>query len=321
MRFISIPQNGSSWRGRLPYCFTTERSEPSDVVVEIVNATSSERLGTMRLYGVTEAEVDIASYIRPHLSLTPIESERQPMLITSPSAIAVVVRVNGEESERRVFFRSKFDATTPAILSNCPTVQNLIFGDAIRLTLYACSDISVVIAVRSPKGTTMKATGVSNGMPMELVMPTQRLFGAEMIMLTIRLDGGEAYRRDYVLVSNAASARNVLWYNAVGGIDNYIFDHHKRLNYSVDRAEVHICKEEAKSAEGLLRYRLCSGYELEAEMERVVQLLLSPVVYAEVDGYCRDVEVESRNVSFDSRGKLHTITLDVSEKWRGGEVW
>ena len=56
MRFISIPQNGSSWRGRLPYCFTTGSSEPSDVVVEIVDATSSELLGTRRLYGVTEAE-------------------------------------------------------------------------------------------------------------------------------------------------------------------------------------------------------------------------------------------------------------------------
>ena len=150
MRFISIPQNGSSWRGRLPYCFTTESSEPSDVVVEIVDATSSELLGTMRLYGVIEAEVDIAPYIRPHLSLTPIESERQPELVTSPSAIVVVVRVNGEESERRTFFRSKFDATTPAILSNCPTVQNLIYGDAIRLTLYACNDVSVLISVRSP---------------------------------------------------------------------------------------------------------------------------------------------------------------------------
>ena len=151
-------------------------------------------------------------------------------------------------------------------------------------------------------------------MPMELVVPTQRLLGAEMIMLTIRLDGGETYQRDYILLSDVMSARNVLWYNAVGGIDNYIFDHHRRLNYSVNRTDVHICKDEAKSAEGLLRYRLCSGYELETEMERVVQLLLSPVVYAEVDGYCRDVEVESR-------GKLHTITLDVSEKWRGGEVW
>jgi hypothetical protein len=56
------------------------------------------------------------------------------------------------------------------------------------------------------------------------------------------------------------------------------------------------------------------------EMERVAQLLLSPVAFIEDGGLCRRVEVESHDVVFDSKGKLHTIMLDINEKWEGGGV-
>lgn len=72
------------------------------------------------------------------------------------------------------------------------------------------------------------------------------------------------------------------------------------------------------SVEGYIRYRLCSGYELQAEMERVAELLLSPVIFVEEGGSCREVEVDSRDIAFDNKGMLHSIMLDISEKWKGG---
>ena len=145
MKFVSLPDNGSSWRGRLLYGFTTEETEPQDVMVEIIDAMSSSRLGAMRLYGVTDAEVDIASYIRPHLSLTAANAHRRLELISSPSAIAVIVRINGVESETRVFFRFQFDYSAVGPLSSHAMTGEVVFGEAIRLTLFAKSEISVSV--------------------------------------------------------------------------------------------------------------------------------------------------------------------------------
>lgn len=320
MRFISMPANGSSWRGCLPYRFATDSGEVEDVTVEIFDATANVLLGTMRLYGVVEAEVDIASYIRPHLSLMQVEAVRQIELVTSPSAIAVVVRVNGADSERRVFFRSQFDYSSIGPLSNHVLTQDLLLGDAVRLTLFAASEISVLATVQGTKSLTLKSMGSTRGMPMELVVPTSQLVDVERISLSIRLDNTISVQYDYVVTENMSRACRLLWYNAIGGIDSFIFDHAKRLNYCVRRTEVHMCKEKAKSVEGYLRYRLCSGYELQQEMERVAQLLLSPVVFAEVGGSCRVVEVDSSDVAYDNKGMLHSIALNISEKWKGGDV-
>ena len=70
-----------------------------------------------------------------------------------------------------------------------------------------------------------------------------------------------------------------------------------------------------------MRYRLCSGYELQEVMERVAELMLSPVVCREVDGVCRVVDIESKEINYDSKGMLHTISLDLSEEWKGGKLW
>jgi hypothetical protein len=320
MRFIDIPDNGSSWRGRLPYRFDTESVEAEDVMVEILNASTGGLLGAMRLYGVTEAEVDIASYIRPHLSLAPVETTRQIELVTSPSAVTVVVRVNGFDSPQRTFFRSQFDPTAVGTLSNHATTQEIVLGEAVRLTLYALSEVSVVATVKGVKAHTLRSTNVTNGCPMELVIPTSKLGDAEGIMINMRLDGKVSVQYNYVVVPRPSGARRMVWYNTLGGIESYLFDHSKRLGYSVKRSDVYLGVEGAKGVEGNMRYRLCSGYEMQMEMERVAQLLLSPVAFIEDGGLCRRVEVESHDVVFDSKGKLHTIMLDINEKWEGGGV-
>ena len=304
----------------MPYRFATESGEAEDVTVEILDATTASILGTMRLYGVAEAEVDIASYICPHLSLAQVETSRQIELVASPSAIAVVVRVNGVDSERRVFFRSQFDCTAPGPLSNHTLTQELMLGDAVRLTLFATSDISVLATVKGIKSVTLKSNGPTNGLPMELVIPTSRLADTESISLNIRFDNKVSVQYNYVVVANMSGARRLVWYNSIGGVDSFIFDHSRRIGYSVKRSDVYLCREGSKSVEGYLRYRLCSGYESQAEMERVAQLLLSPVVFREVGGSCRSVEVDSRDVAFDSKGLLHSIVLDISEKWEGGDA-
>jgi hypothetical protein len=93
------------------------------------------------------------------------------------------------------------------------------------------------------------------------------------------------------------------------------------LGYSVDVEDVVGCNgEQQRGVDGRVRYRLCSGYESAAMVEHVVELLLSPVVFLEQDGVLRSVMLESREVLFDSKGQLRTLTLEISEAWGGGEL-
>ena len=48
---------------------------------------------------------------------------------------------------------------------------------------------------------------------------------------------------------------------------------------------------------------------------------LCSVVCREVDGVCRVVDIESKEINYDSKGMLHTISLDLSEEWKGGKLW
>lgn len=319
MKFISIPKNGSSWRERLPYSFTTESQEKQDVTLEIVNSTTGVLLGTMRLYGVTEAEVDIAPYIRQHLSLAPLDTSRQVDLQVSPSAISVMVRVGGVASEARVFFRMGFDYSAVGVLSGAPQSQTILSGETIRLTIFSQLRVEATVTVTGGKGPTVRCEGLTYGMPMELIVPTRLLSGAERVSVMLRCDGKGVIAYTYNVAPRLSTAQRLVWYNAKGGIESYLFDHAMHLNYTVSREDDHATG--AKSVDGRVRYRLCSGCELQAEMDRITQLMLSPVVYREVGGICREVAVESREVEFDSKGLLHTLKLDLSEAWKGGKLW
>ena len=322
MKFLSIPNEGSSWRGRLCYSFAIDGDDAQNILVEILNSRTNELLGKVRLFGVTGGEVDIAPYIRPYVSLKPAETLRQVELLFSPSAIGVVVRVNGTTSEVRHFFRSKVDSSAVGVLSSVSRSQEIAASDTIRLTIYAATTIETSVVYKGRKVSTVKCDGRTDGMPMEFVVGTQGIEGLEMVSISVRCDGKGLLNYDFVVRSDRGSAQRLVWYNAQGGIEGYLFDHAMCLGYGVTRTPMPAYGDGVMSTVGRVKYRLCSGYGLQAEMERVAQLLLSPVVYREAEGVCRAVEVDSRDIAFDRRGLLHSITLDVSEEWRGGDsLW
>ena len=321
MRFVSIPDNGSSWRDRLLYSFVTESEEPQDVEVEIVNTITGGVMGSMRLYGVTSGVVDIAPYIRPYVSMSIVETTQYASLAVSPSAIGVKVCIDEVESESRVFFRSQFDYESANILSTMSEPLEVFEGDAIRLTLFAKTRIDVQITFIGLKNNTAKCEGLTYGMPMELVIQTKDIEQLAKVVVNLRYDGKNMKICNYIAKPRYGTSQRLVWYNTNGGVDGYVFDHAIRKEYSVDRAKGCLCGEGAVSVDGRVRYRLCSGYEQQEVMERVAQLMLSPVVYREVDGICRVVDVESSDIAFDDKGLLHTMSLNISEKWEGDRLW
>ena len=324
MKFVSIPNYGASWREPLIYSFSTETSEPSDIVVDILEASTQESIGRMKLYGVTRGMVNIAPYVARRASLAPIEGGSELVVIPSPSAVAVVVKVNDLYSEERLFFRSELFRGASMSLSRIVGTQEIERGDAIRLTL--CPKGRLWVAVSYSRSASLQPKDCvvdGNATPMELLLTTDDLKVGDVVTVNLQYEFGAVQSFRYRVHPRRSTSRRLLWYNSQGGIESYTFGHSIRIGYSVDVQSVDKCMGETRRrADGELRYRLCSGQESMTMLEHVAELLLSPVVYKCSGVQSEQVDVVSREVAYDKNGELHNMTLEVREEWRGGGlVW
>lgn len=324
MKFVSIPNYGASWREPLIYSFSTETAEPTDVAVEIVEVSTQESLGRMKLYGVTSGMVNIAPYVARRASLTPIEGGSELVVVPSPSAVAVVVKVNDLCSEERLFFRSEFSPDVSMSLSRAIGTQVIERGDAIRLTLCPKGRLWAVVSYGQSADLQSKDCLVEgSATPMELLLKTDNLKAGDVIIINLQYEFGAVQSFRYRVHPRRSTSKRLLWYNPQGGIESYTFGHSIRVGYSIEVQGVEECDGEARrSVDGELVYRLCSGQESMTMLEHVAELLLSPVVYKCSGVQSEQVDVVSREVAYDKNGELHNMTLEVKETWRGGGlVW
>lgn len=324
MKFTQIPEDGASWQGPLRYRFSNESIVPEDMEIVIVDETTAERLGTMHLYSTCTGDIDIAPYLRAKMRLTPTEASRDIQLVRSPSAVAVSVVVNGVKSEVGHFFRSKIDYNRCGSLSYHVVNHSIVRGDAIRLTLFAKSSIEVVVSYVGPSAMSpTRITLATHGLPAELIIPTAYLRNITSVDVHVSYDGGTVQNFNYVIEPGSQVSKpgslHLVWYNPQGGIESYMFNHSVRLGYAVSSEDIASGNNEIhKHVDGRQRYRICTGYDTTREIARVVELLLSPMVFSEKMGVCTPIVVENREVNFDSKGLLHSFAIDISEEWKGG---
>lgn len=319
MKFTSMPADGASWREPLVYRFSTEEVVPQDVSVSIIDATSGTVYGSLKLYGVVKGEVDIAPYIAKNASLTPVFMSRPFVLVRSPSAKRVIVNINGMTSMERLFFRSQIDTTTPSVLSSLVENQIIEHGEKVRLTLFAKNYIVVRMSYGSSSMTQMQSSMYSGMYPTELFFSTERMAVGDVVELEVTLDDVLVQKLSFRVVERGASSRTLLWYNHRGGIERYVFPHCLKLGYDVGVQSIEgLNSLKLRSVNGRVRNRLCSRCESSAEIERIAEVLLSPVVIVDRGDDVDVVELESREVKFDDKGQLHSISLDICEEWKGG---
>jgi hypothetical protein len=323
MIFLSIPKNGSSWRNSLLYELDVEGDAPQDVEISILNTRSGEVLATQNLYGVSKCSVDIAPYVVEHVSLEPVVAS-VPTLRLSPSAISVTVMANGVASESRVFFRESFDASVPKMLTYCRQRQEVAAEDTIRITLFALSSVRAqILPITNGVASPLRVSVQTGGMPVELVVPAS-VFGGKDKGFTIAAycDNEQLPVLSYFVAPKPSMAKSVVWYNTQGGIESFTFRHAIRqcldvrsTSFDSEKFVVH------RRVDSRLRYRMCTGCETTAEIERLMEVFLSPAIYrCDADG-CRPLALINREVSFDANGNLHTLSLDVEQPWKGGAQW
>jgi hypothetical protein len=322
MYFVTIPNDGSSWQQPLIYCFANEEGEPTDVLVEIIDESRDKIIATKRLYGVVEAEVDIAPYLS---SLS-----RQSVVISGVSAIrdsklarSISVSINGTKSSSRLFVHSSFDVSQPKLLSRLDGQLQVERGDALIFTMFVPSEVRIMITEFSPGGVaTHKLTWSDENSVVDVVVQTSAL-SSQATYFTLDIYTGSMLFKSmkFTIVEPNAQSRKLVWRNALGGVEGYTFPHNIRIESGVITKSFATTKERiSKLYDASHRSRLSSAYESPKELERIAEVMLSHHVYENVDGLLREVRLEDRQLDYSSHGRLHQVCLNLIDEWRGGEV-
>ena len=312
MKFITIPKNGSSWQKPLCYSFSTESTTARDVVVEVVDRLSGDVIGKRRLYNVIEAEIDIAPYVRNAISYLPNLGVR---LSISSLAKCIAVRIDGITSETRVFYYAEFDDSSSHLLTSEPLSTTILQGDIIALTVFAPHEVKVrVVDKRNVSGVATISAIQSNGMPVNVAIPTAS-YGRGQVPITVEIYCDTALLRsiDYTLVSTESTdSHRVVWYNDNGGIESYNFAAAVREQYEVKVVDaVDGCLPRVTAAKE--RCRMVSFYEIGEQMERIIRMIFSPVVYGCKETVCEPLRFVGRRVDFDDHGALRRLIVNVEK--------
>lgn len=321
MNFISIPKNGASWRNSLLYSVATADGKVQDFTIEIYLSETAEIIGRKVVYGVASAEFDIAPYLRSALTAR-MANSHSAVAMSSPSALRVYVVVNGVASETRIFFRERFDISKQQVLTLLPDNQSINHGGVIRFSVYAQRNLRVVVTRRTPESEhTDTLVAMTHSLPHEVIIPTADFDPKTTnVEVVVWCDAQPIKRLNYRVIEPPSSAVRLVWYNAMGGVDSYLFLHSHRVEYKAVVTDVTVDGELSSTFRAGEVVRRLTTLPASNEMEALAQIVYSDRVYCEVDGELTPVRLITRSLSFDEHDAIHRLSIDIKANWRGGEL-
>lgn len=315
MKFLSIPENGASWQEPLLYSVDLETTDRVDSHVEVVDVGRNVVIASFYVYGGTSFEVDISPYVRIIADMAPIAYTR--ILSYSPTAYNIEVRVNGVASLSRRFYRAKFDVDTPKILSSIPDNPEVVFGETVRMTLYAKERVAVTVQSFAKNVQARSYSILSDGLPVEFVYPLlevdEELTAVE---ITITLDGNFYGTIRYKLVGRKGISERIVWYNDNGGVECYTFP--QGMLCSCEAIVQRVSGGDDKVVGREYLYRLYSAYESTKGMIRIMKMVCADSLYRERQGVCKKIELLTRKLDFDEIRKLKNLSVDIKIREKGG---
>lgn len=318
MIFKTLPQNGASWLAPLLYNLEFDLLQER-VEVEIYDKLSSAKLGRVILHNVTTAEIDIAPYIRSYRLNRPLDKQTK-IISRSADACRIVLRVKGEESESRLFFRSAICGISHKILSRITSNGTVAMGEVIRLTVMAEQSVNLVV-IRPSEGGIEPYSYLTDGIPCEVAIPINVAAEGEYIQVRITCDGEYLGLYRYRVVERDSSAVRLAWVNPSGGMECYTFPQSVKRSLAVKSEDVEgECGWYRRVTASCVVRRLRMIGATQDEVDWVLEVLLSPKVYR-CDGWeSISVQLLTDTLTYDEHGRLHRLEFDINEEWRGGVI-
>lgn len=318
MIFKTIPQNGTSWHSPVLYTLEFDKRE-EQVAVDIYDQLHAEVLGRVMLYNVESAEIDIAPYIRSSM-MKKRHLEQTTTIKESENACRIVLMVGGARSEPVQLFRSDISAIKPGIMSAVTQSGTVAQGEVVWLTAYADETIEVFVEQPSDGGV-KEYVYRANSVPCEIAVLINKATKDDIITIRVVCDNNPEEFCQYRVVERDDSAVRLVWIDPIGALESYTFPQSVKRTISIKSEDV-----EGESgwyrrvvSSSVVRRLIMAGATQE-EVDRVLAVLLSPVLYRCDGRNSMAVNLITEGVTYDDHGKLRRLEFDIKEEWKGGEL-
>lgn len=320
MKFIEIPNNGSSWGGTLRYKIDTESAEATDVEVTITDEESGDMLGRKMLYGITQAETDIAPYLRKEINRTPYIPSRTGF-VYAEGAVTVSVDAAGVKSEPRRVFRAAYDPSQAAMMTTQARQRIIAAGETDAVTLYAEESLTAVVETCGEgQHHSREIYTLTDATPCDFFLRTDDMpSGTQRIAVTFRGDGSLLGTIEYTVVPATAEGRRVMWYNRMGGLECHTYPLCRPIEAEAQVAEAETAEGvTARLAGGSHRVRLTSAYQTRQQYDALHEVLFSPHVWTMTAEKTEPLRLLTRRADYPEPQQLACMELEAEIRWEGG---
>lgn len=312
MRLRKISPDFTPLHQGLFFGIESETEEPTDIVVEIIDATTDEVIAMQQLRSVVSAEINVAPYIERFAEYAP--SHTSTMFKDAPTR-ACAIRVEDRVSETLLISTNKSLCTAPAVVTTMAEHRHIAFGERDELLLLVEAGDRLVASI---------STNTGDNMVMDYTTAT----GA--VVLTIATDDcdSEAHYFDVKILRNNTPFASLCytvrahhkrecrlaWISEAGSIERYTFPIVAKRKLKGNKLHIG-AGDNRRMVRSMLESNitLISRYEPSATVEALAQIIASPKVWIEQSEGSREVMVLTSTIESDLFGEPTCIALDISE--------
>ena len=293
-------------------CFGIECSEPSDVEVLVIDAQSDEVVGRKLLYGVNEAQFDIAPYVARFEPIAPVVSGSS---IITPAPIAEYrIEANGRASETIRVSNNLSLPLSQGVITTAADVRHIAHGEHDELRIISRPGAPIRADLTTDEGYTLSLDYTSSPGYATLHLATADLpVTTRRAELCILSDDMTVREITYHFVPRYGESCRLAWLSEVGSVERYTFPTVSRLTRRAERTE---CRSADGGAFGVRSrtesvMRLTSGVECRATIASIAGIVSAPMVWVEDGGRVERVDLLTTEVRTHAFGKPDTVTAEI----------
>ena len=313
MKLLKRSPNFTPLHQGLFFGIDTENSTPSDVMVEILDATTDEVIAVQQLRSIISAEVNVAPYLKRFSEYVP--SSDMTGFKEAPTR-ACAIRVGNMVSEPLLISTNNSIVATPSAVTTFPDSRYLALEERDEVLLLVEENDNLVANIRTDSGDSLdlEYTTTAGAVVLTIYSMDFDTMYSSTIDVDIMCNDRHLISLHYSLTANHKESCRLAWISESGSIEKYTFPIVAKKEYKSNK--LHIDGHDNRrivctTSESELA--LISRYEPRAIIEPLSQVISSPRVWIEQPDDIQEVVVTTSAVDSNIFGEPSYVRLLVSE--------
>lgn len=322
MKITKLSNNFTPLRKGIFFNIDTEGSEPQNILVEIIDSTTSEVIATQQLREITSARVNIAPYLAQFEDNRPMQSFC--IAFSEAPSAHYKVRVDSVESEVVTVSVNNIEVGyVPAIISTMPNSRRISHGECDEVLIISEVGRKIYAEITADTGEQLCIEHLATSGANILAISTED-FGADIHTLEVVL-----YCEDevfgslhYLVYPPIKTATRLAWLSDNGSIERYSFPVTHKVKSEIEKRTI-ITTEgvQATQCRTTQRLSLASRFEPSDTITAIAQIASSTRVWRERGSGLERVEVTTHSVEQNLFDKPDCLCVDICTLNEEERVW